>query len=429
MPFAFTPRPALPRTPASRARLARRRARTALALVGAAALVGVTACSSDAPPSGRAAESEEGGVHGYVEGASENPEPQLQLAVVGREGQVHVHNLLTGETRELGQATASAAVDAVATDGRLLAVTSGTTTTLVDSGTWTVDHGDHAHYYRAEARILDGIENGGPARIASSETLTALFTAATGSTVILDRNALAAGELTEVGSLTSAPHNGIALPVAKNIVATVANSAGAADRVAVFASDGSALDQSIACPDARGGSLTRVGAVIGCADGAVLAVEGTDGSVTLEAIPYPESVNPASRAVEFAQRPGRPSVAAVAGTQGLWVLDTRAKTWQLIATDTPLVTAVAADDERDLVVALDTAGRVLVIEPESGERWTTEPLVPEPAEARLEVDADRAYLGDPASTSVFEIDYADRARVARTLQMPVDARFFAETGR
>lgn len=407
----------------------RNRSSAWLALMGAVALAGITACSSPEPSAGQAADSEEGAVHGYVEGASENPEPQLQLAVVGEDGDVHLHDLLDGETRQLGRAVSSGAVDAVTTDGRLLAVTSGTTTTLVDSGTWTVDHGDHSHYYRAEARILEGIENGGPARIASSETMTTLFTAATGSTVILDRNALAAGEVAEVGALTSAPHDGVALPVAKNIVATVAGEAGTADRVAVFAADGSDLGHSIACPDARGGSLTRVGAVVGCANGAVLATESADGSVALEAIPYPEPIDTDTRAVEFAQRPGRPSVAAVAGTQGLWVLDTRARAWQLIPTETPLVTAVAADDERDLVVALDTEGRVLVVEPESGERWMTESLVTDPARARLDVDADRAYLGDPASTAVFEIDYADRARVARTLQMPVRARFFAETGR
>lgn len=47
----------------------------------------------------------------------------------------------------------------------------------------------------------------------------------------------------------------------------------------------------------------------------------------------------------------------------------------------------------------------------------------------LQVDADRAYVNVPGRGEVVEIDYADAARVARTLPAEVAPDHLAETGR
>ncbi|MNI96861.1 hypothetical protein D3C73_1553990 [compost metagenome] len=48
---------------------------------------------------------------------------------------------------------------------------------------------------------------------------------------------------------------------------------------------------------------------------------------------------------------------------------------------------------------------------------------------QLTVDAQRAYVNAPAEGLIYEIDYADDARIARTLDLPTKPVHFAETGR
>ena len=382
-------------------------------------------CAADEPPAATdAAAAEDGGGHGYVAGAAELTEAQLQLSYLDRAGGAHSLDLLTGETVPLGSIGPTASV---VSDGRFLFATSEPAgeLTVVDTGTWTVDHGDHTHYYRAEPRVVGTLDWAGDVRVASSESTTALFSPATGAGVALDREALGQGEVVETATTRAAPHDGVLLPLDDLLVTTDG------DRVLALDAAGDPVAGGEApCPDVRGGASTRVGVVVSCADGAVLAT-AAGGEVSFEAVPYPVPVEPAERATSFAQRPGRPVVAAPAGQRGVWLLDTRARSWQLVETDVPLVRAVAADDERDRVVGLDVTGRVVVVEPATGATAVTDVLV-DPAElgeVTVEVDADRSYVNVPSAGVVHEIDHADGARVARTFDTVVPPAFFAETGR
>lgn len=362
--------------------------------------------------------------HGYVAGARELPEPQLQLSYLDTGGSAHALDLLTGEAAELG---GTGPVDAFASDGRFLFTASEEAgeLTVVDTGTWTVDHGDHTHYYRAPARTVGTIEWSGQVRSASSETVTAVFSPTTGTGVLLDRTDLGGGEVTELARIETGPHDGALIPLGERVVATDGTTVTALD------SSGDPLPGAGAdCADPRGGHPTRVGVVVSCADGAVLATETPDG-VDFERIPYPTSVADADRAAGLDNRPGRPSVAAPAGTGGVWLLDTRAREWRLLPTDTPWVAAVAADDDADRVVGVDTAGRVVVLDPGTGTTATTDALLPVDRldEVDLQVDADRAYVNVPGGGQLLEIDYADGARVARTFPTAVDPAHVAETGR
>jgi hypothetical protein len=61
---------------------------------------------------------------------------------------------------------------------------------------------------------------------------------------------------------------------------------------------------------------------------------------------------------------------------------------------------------------------------------TTEPLIGAGAGAvpLLQLDAQRAYVADPEDGVVHEIDFADGARVARTIELPIAPAAFAEVG-
>ncbi|PYY65550.1 ABC transporter [Curtobacterium sp. MCPF17_003] len=377
----------------------------------------VTACSTGTP----SADSSTGTArpHGYVAGASESQEPQVGLLAVSATGATALHDLLAEETTELEDVDAP---EHSATDGRFLVTSGADRTTIVDGGSWTVDHGDHTHYYAAEPRVVGTIDGGGRVAVHSSETMTTITWPDRAEAVVLDRQALGQGEVDETARIDAS----VLLPMGEQLVAADG------DTVRVLDADGEATDAADtaeqACTDPAGGIVTRAGAVVGCADGAVVVDDAGETSF----VDLPDG---AERPTAFAARAGRPTVAGLAGTTGFWLLDVRQGSWRLVPTDRPLRAVVAVDDEDEHVVGVDDSGRVIVVTASTGKVATTEPLIDaragdtgtDPAPL-LQLDAQRAYLADPADGTVHEIDFADGARVARTIELPVAPVAFAEVG-
>jgi hypothetical protein len=377
-----------------------------------------TACSTGTP----SADSSTGTArpHGYVAGASESQEPQVRLLAVSATGTTALHDLLTEETTELDDVDAP---EHSATDGRFLVTSDADRTTIVDGGSWTVDHGDHTHYYAAEPRVVGTIDGGGRVEVHSSETMTTIAWPDRAEAVVLDREALGQGEVDETARVDAS----VLLPLGEQLVAAEG------DTVRVLDADGGATEAGAAtqaCTDPADGIVTRAGAVVGCADGAVIVDDAGETSF----IDLPDG---AERPTTFAARAGRPTVAGLAGTTGFWLLDVREGSWRLVPTDRPLRAVVAVDDEDEHVVGVDDAGRVVVVTASTGKVSTTKALIDaaraddDPGTAAaplLQLDAQRAYLADPADGTVHEIDFADGARVARTIELPVSPVAFAEVG-
>ena len=172
--------------------------------------------------------------------------------------------------------------------------------------------------------------------------------------------------------------------------------------------------------------------MIGCADGALLA-SATGDELAVERIPYPAGAT-AAAATSFDNREGRPTVAGSAGAEGIWMLDTRERSWSLLPAPAPLVHVTAVDDADEHVLALTEDGRVLILDGNNGAILAeTEPLVADSLEAgaspTLVADDQRAYLSAPTERRLYEIDYADGARIARTFDTATEPAFTAETGR
>jgi len=406
--------------------------RTLTAAVAVATLT-LAACSS-APRETAPAP----GGHGYVEGASEMQEPQLRLATLDGAGALSSFDLVSGETAEL---TAVAGADSLSTDGRYLYAADARqgSVRIVDAGAWTVPHGDHSHYYLAEPRVVGDVEGGpnaGAGRVAAGPVGTAVWFADAGVGIVLDTDALADGGLSELARIETAPHDGVLVPIARHLVGSVADEGdGRASSLVVYDFDGEPVAGATAdCPDAGGAAATRVGVVVACADGVVLATETDEGAVAFETIAYPGGTPAGDVATAFTGRPGRPDVAAIGGSGGAWLLDSRARTLTRVASPEPLLRATAVGDDAHLIVAVGASGRVHVLSP-AGPLAQTEPLLaPDIADGVLaagvavEVDISRAYVNSPAAGVVYEIDYADDARVARTLDVP-GAALMVETGR
>jgi hypothetical protein len=412
-----------------------RSSRVQLALLSSLAVLALSACAA-APGATSGAETTER-PHGYVEGASEMPEAQLHLTGVDRSGSVTLVDLLDSRSTSLGSVTAPSAVT---TDGRFVFASSVETgkLSILDTGAWTVDHEDHVHYYSAEPRHVGEVEGEGEPVVHGGPKTVAVWFGSSGTGILLDSEALGTGEIVETARFESAPHDGMVVPFGDGAIATTADTAGLASGVRVVSSDGQDVQAGAAeCASIDGSITTNVGVVFGCADGALLVTDDGDGEPVFERIPYPEAVSDADRARDFDNRRGRPSVAAISGGRGAWLLDTRAKTWTFLATETPLAQVIAVDDNDDTTVALSRDGRVLLLDPTTGATLAaSEPLaassLADPTLAPgvgLQLDANRAYLNAPAEGAVYEIDYRDDLRIARTLTVGSDAAFLAETGR
>jgi hypothetical protein len=426
--------------------------RTLGTVLAAATLLGTAACAGPAgdPTDGPAATPTASAVpHGFVAGAQEMPEPQLHLATVNAAGSLALLDLQGGSSTAAGTLDG---VNDVTTDGRYLFASAAEagTVTIVDTGVWTVDHEDHQHYYRAEPGAVGVVTGSGTGVAAAGGSLATVRFADSGTGIILDHGDLGDGTITELGRIDGVSGAGVLVPFGDRVIAGRMDAPGTAGAAAlqVFDATGTPVAGATAdCAELSGTITTRVGVVIGCADGAVLATAGADADspVAFESIPYPDGVAAADRALAFANRAGRPTVAAVSGDSGAWLLDTRELSWTRLTTDTPLWQVVAVDDNDAHVVALTEDGRVLVLDPATGATLAaTEPLLgatlaaaaADPAGAaallagvELTVDATRAYLNAPTDGQVYEIDFADNARIARTFPIDGEPRFLAETGR
>lgn len=407
------------------------RSRIALFALSGALTVSLTACVTTPATTVPSDDSADNG-HGPVAGAAEVAEPQLGLTWIGPEGTVSHLDLLDESTTEVGEIPA---VTGVTTDGRYLFAQTDDGIEIVDSGVWTWDHVDHFHYYRAAPALLGSVTGAGPATIATTNLSTTGGTgisfAGSGDAVLLDTEALSKGEIRELFRLEREPHSGLVVPVGSFALVSEA-SAGADSTVAAYTSDGEATGLEEPCTDLAGTITTRVGAVIGCRDGALLAhVDGEE--LQVERIPYPAGTTaPAARS--FDNREGRPTVAGLAGAEGIWLLDTRERSWTLLPSPVPLVHVTAVDDEAGHLMALARDGRVLVLSDENGTVLAeTEPLVAESLAAgttpALIADQHRAYVSAPTEHRLYEIDYADGARIARTFETATAPAFVAETGR
>lgn len=402
-----------------------------LAVVGALA-VSLTACASTPAAPAIDALEHTGEGHGAIAGAAEVAEPQLGLTTVDEAGTLTHVDLLDDSVSDLGTIGAPTAMT---TDGRYLFAQTGAGVEIVDSGVWTWDHVDHFHYYRAEPRLLGTVAGAGSATVAttnlSTDGSTGVFFAGSGDAVLLDTEALSKGDIVERFRLSSDPHPGMVVPVGSFALVTRAQD-GAAASVAGYTADGEPTGLDESCADAAGTVTTRVGAVIGCRDGALLAT-ASDDALDLERIPYPADAT-APAATAFAGREGRPTVAGPAGTDGIWLLDTRARSWTLLPAPAPLVSATAVDDDAEHVLALGADGRVLVLDGADGAVLAeTAPLVRDSLAAGLRpaliADQQRAYLSAPAERRLYEIDFADGARLARTFETTTMPAFTAVTGR
>lgn len=369
--------------------------------------------------------------HGYVEGAQEKAEQQSRLLLNDPgTGDTRVLDLITGKTQEVSRRTGTTGLT---TDGRFGYFHTSGGAHVLDGGAWMVDHGDHVHYYRAAVRDVGRLPGGPGPRVRSDAAVTTV-TDEDGRASIYRRTELEKGK---VGSPRTLPGTqaGVVVPYAEHLLSLTDDGQDAA-RLTVYDREGKPVaSPDAACQDPRGDAVTRRGVVLGCGDGALLVREA-DGTFTAQKIPYGEDVPEKERATAFRHRPGSDTLTAPAGDRAVWVLDVTERTWTRVKTG-PVVSANTAG-EGSVLIVLETDGSLHGYDITTGKQVSkTKPLLTGTPEAGtegntgpvIEVDRSRAYLNDPKGKRVYEIDYNDNLRVARTFDLDIEPALMVETGR
>ncbi|MET8473140.1 hypothetical protein ABZY90_15850 [Streptomyces sp. NPDC006422] len=387
------------------------------------ALLATGCASGEANDPKSAASSPSAAPHGYVPGAKEGAEQQSRLVLNDPDsGDTRVLDLITGKVT-----TTDRVADAtrLTTDGRFGHLHTPDGTHLVDGGSWTVDHGDHVHYYRAAIRDVGELPDSRDASIRGDAAVTAV-TGEDGRTVLYDRGKLEKGDIARTRTLPGT-RTGPVVPYAEHLVG-LADDDGTTKLTVLDRKGKRVTAPDATCDDPKGDAVTRRGLVLGCADGALLVREDK-GTFTAERIPYDEDVTDGERATEFRHRPGSDTLTARAGDDAVWVLDVGERDWKRIDTG-PVVAANTAGEGAPLLV-LETDGRLHGYDIGTGKETarTKKLLTGKPDAPVVEVDRSRAYVNDPDGKRVFEVDYNDDLRIARTFDLDVEPALMAETGR
>ncbi|RZB14379.1 hypothetical protein StrepF001_38480 [Streptomyces sp. F001] len=388
-----------------------------------------TGCAADKGDDSRpAASSPSATPHGYVEGAREAAEQQSRLLLNDpRSGSSRVLDLITGKVQQTDRVKGAVRLG---TDGRFGYLHASGGTHVIDSGAWMVDHGDHVHYYSAAVRDVGELPARSRAQVRSDAAVTAVTD--DGRALLYDRGKLEKGRIASPRTLPGT-YTGAVVPYEEHLLAFADK--GGATRLVVLDRKGERVaSPDVECEQPRGDAVTRRGVILGCAGGALL-VRTEDGAFTAEEIPYGRDVPARERATSFRQRPGSDTLTAPAGSDAVWVLDVTERTWTRVDTG-PVVAANTAGEGSPLLV-LQSDGALHGYDITTGKRTArTKPLLTggkgagaDGSAPVIEVDRSRAYVNDPEGKKVFEIDYNDGLRIARSFDLDVKPVLMAETGR
>jgi ABC-type Mn2+/Zn2+ transport system permease subunit len=385
--------------------------------VAAASVVLVAGCAGNdaATDAAESADGEQDEV--VVEGAGELDGALTKLVLVDPvSGDTSVYDAVEETETRIG---AYGPVSALSGDGRFAYLRTGDRTTVVDAGAWTFDHGDHYHYFATEPGMVGTLDV--PVATVSASNSAVAVEATNDDTRLLNREKL--GErIIEPPAGLDPGDAAAAAPYGSRLI-TVADSGA----MRVVGADG-ATDMTGECPRPSWSMPTRRALVFGCETGAV-RVTGGDGDLTVTAMPFPPGA-PVQRPQRMDHRDRADVFAGLSGG-AVWVLDSRQRKWTVI----PVADAVATNTAGDgTVLVLHRDGTLGAFDVNTRTETARVPLFPGEVPTAgpqpvLEIDSDRAYVNNAAAREVYEIDYADGLRIARTLRTEVAPGLMVEAGR
>lgn len=393
------------------------RRRVAVLAASAAVVAGCSSGDPAAAPTETSRASTGDGV-AVEDGARESDGPLTRLVLVDpATGDTSVYDAVDETETAIGSYGPVTGLDG---DGRFAYLRTGERTTVVDAGAWTFDHGDHYHYFAgtpADVATLDL-----PAASVGSSNSMVAVASPTGAVEVFDREKLGSKTVEAPAGLTVPSETAAAVPYGSRLVTVSADG-----RIHATGEAGT-TDLAGECTGVSWAIPTRRAVVFGCETGAV-RVTGGENALTVTPAPYPADA-PEQRPTAMEHR-DRADVFAGIGGGNVWVLDSRQRSWTLL----PAADAVATNTKGDgTVLILHRDGTLSAVDTKTRAETARIPLFPVPIPADgpqpvVDLDSDRAYINNADAKEIYEIDYADGLRIARTLSTEVTPGLMVESGR
>lgn len=308
-------------------------------------------------------------------------------------------------------------------DGRHLAVSGAGGFRMLDTGSWSEKHGDHAHHYTAEPVLTGGLlEAGKPGHVVAGAGRTAFFDDASGQVNLVEAGRLGARELDAGQVQLPEAHHGVAVPIDGDSLIVSLGTADGRTGAAVLDGTGDEILRSDECPGLHGEAGAAGAIVFGCDDGMLVY---RDGSFRKVASPdgYGRMGNqdgsPASPVVlaDYKTDPG----AALERPETVALVDTAAGGLRLVNLGTSYTFRSLGRGAAGEGVVLGTDGALHVIDPVSGtvvsriqviDPWE-EPADWQQPRPALHIADGTAYVTDPVGSRVLAVDLGS-GEVVRT---------------
>jgi len=188
-------------------------------------------------------------------------------------------------------------------DNRHLIVADGSSYTFLDTGAWSVAHGDHSHYYTTAPSLSTlSLQADHTGHVIADNGKVAAFADGTGTFDVYDPANLVSNKRTATNLETKQvklpnPHHGFAIPLPNDQYLVAVGDSKTRTGAAVVDANGKTITENKECPGVHGEAIARDNTfTIGCTDGALIYRDGTFTKVTNPQDPYSRSGNQAGTA-------------------------------------------------------------------------------------------------------------------------------------
>lgn len=296
---------------------------------------------------------------------------------------------------------------------------------VLDTGTWSEAHGDHAHHYTAAPALTDiTFDADKPGHVVRHAGRTVLFDDGTGRIESFDPTVLADGKPQTTTFTTPVAHHGVAVELADGRLVTTLD-----DRTGIVVYDAARTEiaRNDQCPGIHGEAVAADEAVVfGCQDGLIIYRDGAITKVT-SPDPYGRIGNQAGSeesTVVLGDYKSDPD-ADLERPQRVSLTDTVTGELRLVDLGTSYTFRSLGRGAFGEALVLGTDGALHVLDPASGATLRTVPVIdpwtepqewqtPRPA---LFVQGFTAYVTDPATNRIHAVDY-EKGQVTTTAELP-----------
>ncbi|UYM07229.1 zinc metallochaperone AztD [Solicola gregarius] len=313
-------------------------------------------------------------------------------------------------------------------DDRHVIVSTDAAFRVLDTGAWSEAHGDHEHHFTAQPELTDvTFETDHPGHVVHHADHTALFSDGTGRIEIFETSDLANGKPASTVLSAEQPHHGVAVPLPNGGLATSVGNEETRPGVTVRDAAGREVVRNEKCPDVHGEAGAAGGRVVfGCEDGVLVYDSGR-----FTKIASPDAYGRIGTQVGAEESPivlGDYKVdpkAELERPDRVSLIDTARETIRLVDLGTSYSFRSLGRGPRGEAIVLGTDGALHVIDPVSGKRTDSIPVVGswrEPVDWQLTrptlfLHANTAYVTEPATDELHRVDLA-KGEVTASITLP-----------